>query len=542
MKTKSVDKRVIVVFPFFVALFPIIHLYRENVDELEFSMVLPSIINALLIVSVGWAVLFALTKSASKSGLIVSWLMTLFSFYYTYNGWIAQIIVVLIMSNWLIYFICKSESKFRGLVAFLNASSIVAVGLPGYGIATELLNPPPEVDGASEVLSEKQIQMKGTTPNVYFIILDGYGGQKALSEFYRTENRRFVSFLEQEGFWVSKASRSNYMRTILSLPATLNLEYLDEFIKVNDLELSDDARPFTFLLHWNYVKGFLNNFGYDTVGISSGFAGWDMIGADHYLDLKTSGMNQFQAMLHAHTPVYPIIRELALEDPFANHRQLQIDTIAKIPEIPLLHEGPIFTFAHILCPHPPFVFGDNGELVRPEEPRFHLGDGSYLVGTTMDVAAYRMAYIKQLDSLNTIMMDAIATLRKNDPGAIIIVQGDHGPGSELVWSDIEQTNLRERSSILNAIYFPDQDYTDLYDTLSSVNTFRIVFNKFFGAEHEILPDLHYFSESGLPYLLYNVGFEDEIGSLENFVQDPATATTETVSSSETEEIKVGSEE
>lgn len=170
------------------------------------------------------------------------------------------------------------------------------------------------------------------------------------------------------------------MRTVLSLSATLNLEYLDDFIEMNDLELTSDERPFAYMIRRSYVKGFLQNFGYESVGISSGFAGWDMFGGDQYLDQKTSGMNQFEAKLHSHTPVYPILRELALNDPFEVHRDLQIQTLEAIPDIPKTFDMPIFTFAHILCPHPPFVFGKDGELVRPKEPRFHLGDGSYIVG------------------------------------------------------------------------------------------------------------------------------------------------------------------
>lgn len=510
MTTDKTPKKMLVIFPIFVALFPIIHLYRENVDKVEISVVAPTIFYTLITLAVGWAAIAAMTKSVRKGGLIVSWLFVLFSFYYTYDGWIIQIVLVLLISNWLIYFIVISKSDFRGFVAFMNVSSFVAIAIPGYSIIMALLNPPPmEIRQVPDVLSQKQIDMKGTTPNVYFIILDGYGGQKALEEFYTVKNSSFISFLEDQGFWVSKASRSNYMRTVLSLPATLNMEYLDEFIEMNELEESKDERPFAYLLRWNYVKGFLMNMGYESVGISSGFAGWDMIGADHFLNQRNDGMNQFRAMLHSHTPVYPILRELAFEDPFAKHRELQIQTIEAIGDIPDMFDTPIFTFAHILSPHPPFVFDADGELIHPREPRFHLGDGTYVVGATMDVSEYRMQYIAQMAALNRLLEVTIRKLREKDPGAIIIIQGDHGPGAQLVWGSIEETNLLERSSILNAIYLPKQDYDDLYDTMSSVNTFRFIFNKYFGAEHEILPDLHYFSESQFPYYMLQVTFEDE---------------------------------
>ena len=42
-------------------------------------------------------------------------------------------------------------------------------------------------------------------------------------------------------------------------------------------------------------------------------------------------------------------------------------------------ETPLFVFAHVMSPHPPFVFGRNGEKVA-QTRRFTLYDGSLLFG------------------------------------------------------------------------------------------------------------------------------------------------------------------
>ena len=42
--------------------------------------------------------------------------------------------------------------------------------------------------------------------------------------------------------------------------------------------------------------------------------------------------------------------------------------------------------------------------------------------------------------------------------------------------------------ILNAYYFPDSDYRALYATVTPVNTFRIIFNKYFETRFEIIKD------------------------------------------------------
>ena len=43
-------------------------------------------------------------------------------------------------------------------------------------------------------------------------------------------------------------------------------------------------------------------------------------------------------------------------------------------------------------------------------------------------------------------------------------------------------------SNLNAFYFPNKDYSRLYDSISPVNTFRVVLNTYFNAQLPLLKD------------------------------------------------------
>jgi hypothetical protein len=52
---------------------------------------------------------------------------------------------------------------------------------------------------------------------------------------------------------------------------------------------------------------------------------------------------------------------------------------------------------------------------------------------------------------------------------------------------------------LNAYYFPDQDYSQLYPSISPINSFRVVLDKYFGGNYELLPDRHYYSPWGYPF-------------------------------------------
>jgi hypothetical protein len=69
-----------------------------------------------------------------------------------------------------------------------------------------------------------------------------------------------------------------------------------------------------------------------------------------------------------------------------------------------------------------------------------------------------------------------------------VVQGDHGPGPapERVGLDFRVSPSRRR--ILNAYRFPDRDYSRLYDTISPVNTFRVILSQYLGLDLPLLPD------------------------------------------------------
>jgi hypothetical protein len=58
--------------------------------------------------------------------------------------------------------------------------------------------------------------------------------------------------------------------------------------------------------------------------------------------------------------------------------------------------------------------------------------------------------------------------------------------------------------ILNAYYFPEQKYNQLYPGISPVNTFRVIFSEIFGQDLPLLPDSSFYSTWDRHYKLVNV--------------------------------------
>jgi hypothetical protein len=73
---------------------------------------------------------------------------------------------------------------------------------------------------------------------------------------------------------------------------------------------------------------------------------------------------------------------------------------------------------------------------------------------------------------------------------VIILQGDHGSiGSK----------PNTRTSIFNAYFLPGGGSEDLSTGISPVNTFRVIFNQYFGGKYALLEDISYYSIYSTPF-------------------------------------------
>ena len=132
---------------------------------------------------------------------------------------------------------------------------------------------------------------------------------------------------------------------------------------------------------------------------------------------------------------------------------------------------------------------------------FSMADGDAYVGTP----DYADGYRDQLNFVNTMAVRTLTEiLESSSVPPIIVLQADHGPGARLRWESVEETDLRERMSILNAYYLPGVDPGELYPSITPVNSFRLIFNLYFGTGYRLLEDENFFSSPTRPYDLLKV--------------------------------------
>jgi hypothetical protein len=246
---------------------------------------------------------------------------------------------------------------------------------------------------------------------------------------------------------------------------------------------------------------FLKQQGYVVMAFATGYWGTDVRNAEFYRAPRWSA-SEFSSVLLGTTPVPELLGVLGLKTMFDLHRERILYTLDHLVDAVEI-EQPVFVFAHIVAPHPPFVLGASAE---PRTPGgfYDLRDGSHF--HRMDPvlrAAYVAGYRDQLAFVSTRIAAVLEQILARSPvPPYIILQADHGPGSRLDWERPEHTDMAERLSILNAYHFPDQDYARLYDSITPVNTFRLLMNDAFGVPMSLLPDRSYFSTSRHPYRLF----------------------------------------
>jgi hypothetical protein len=336
-----------------------------------------------------------------------------------------------------------------------------------------------EVKGDAATLA---LQVQDPPRDIYYIILDGYGRADVLQNEYGYDNSDFLDTLRDMGFVIADCSMSNYAQTQMSLASSLNFNYIDA-LSDRFVAGSEDRAGLDVLIHDSAVRKSLEKAGYKTVAFATGFLATELTDADYFLGPGYSWgeLNEFEALL-METTFARLIQDgnrFGMQTSGSERfRERTLFTLEKLDELSYI-EGPKFVFVHLIVPHPPYVFGPTGGPVEPAE-----------AGTTrtQEGASH---YRDQVIYVNSRLMEILPQLIANSSTPpMIVIQGDHGP--------TVPSSPRARMSNLNAYFLPGVA-APVYPTVTPVNTFRIIFNAYFGQDLELLDDVSLYSEYDDPF-------------------------------------------
>ncbi len=464
-----------------LAAYPILFLYAQNVDELPTTSPLALLFGSLSLSAVAIFLTRRLGWDRTRSALGISLAFVFFFLYGHAYAWVAEIQLFQRLGGGHRYLLpcwgalfgaaLLGVRRIRDAATIARVANIIAGVLVAMPLATLLRHA--VTTPSTERPVEKRLngmEVEGPLRDVYFIVLDAYGGTSVLKEFFGYDNRSFIEALQRRGFFVIPDSRSNYVKTHLSLSATLNMSYHPAGVPTSTAVLHRKIR--------NSEAGhFLRERGYQTVHISSG-ATVTAHSSNADLDLLCSKWGRWGdefLTLVVETSLLSVFGSGAIERGARGSTLCTLESLSAVSRLP----GPKFVFVHFLCPHPPYVFTADGSAVPAARQQ--------------SIGPRRGLYIDQLVYISKRILPVLdGILDSSGTAPIVVLQGDHGPDSATEEPDSSlEDYLRERTSILNALYLPAVDEAPLYSSMSPVNTFRVVFNQYFSAEYEILADRIY---------------------------------------------------
>ncbi len=484
--------------PLALASFPILAMLAHNAKEVNLSVAIrPLLISAFFSVFLLLGCRLIL-KRWDKASLVASFLITLFFTYGHVYSLLEQhpigtinfgrhrylifiYAVILVIGLWLLTFKLNNASLVlypANIIALLLLAAPI-IQLSAFSIQSSMQQQQVVTANASLDLPLKPAVQP--LPDVYYIVLDSHTRSDALLEDYGLDNSVYLDALRQIGFYIADCSRSNYGYTQASIVAALNMDYLDNLGPYLQSMNSDDI---WILLKQSRVRRLLENAGYKTVAFDTGYEWSRLEDADIYLSLGSDSyslqkINPFEAMLIKSTAVLilsdsqnQLLRSQFQEVnfPYSYHVNSQRFILEQLPLI-ANDPDPTFTFAHLLIPHVPFVFTADGDIV--DDPLFYNGKLSW----PSDDEHRRIGYTNEVQFIDSQMLQIFTTiLAKSKTPPIVIIHGDHGLMGE------------NRFEILNAYYLPGTGTEQLYPTITPVNSFRIIFDTYFGTDYGLVKD------------------------------------------------------
>jgi hypothetical protein len=419
-----------------------------------------------------------------------------------------------------------SKASGRGVFEILVTVSLVAVLPPtaqvlSHDVRTQSIAQAPGVSAAAEPALQVLSSAPEARPDIYFILLDGHAREDVIHEYFGDPDYAFPATLESLGFVVADEARSNYLRTILSVSATLNMEYLEDLPL--DLRDPDYQVGLADALAHSRVRSMLERLGYITYALTSSYVPTEIVDADHYLAPDTSGLATAEArwaltdfeelwlqqsllvawldlQFQRGTSAAAFLQR-GLEHAKDARREVVLSGLANLEAGPTF-PGPKFVFVHLVSPHYPYLFDADGLSVNYPTPTT-FADKQVLPGQET-----WPRYRDQMRFLDREIARIVADLVHASPvEPVIMIQSDHGPATNFDRAAPTSLALFNRSAILSAVYLPERCRQDYYPSISSVNTFRIVLNCLFAAGMPMVPDRSYLDlEEGRGVTL--IPFED----------------------------------
>jgi hypothetical protein len=521
MNTSTASTRLVPWFVPLLAAYPIIFLASRNVGQVSAGSLALTAIAAVVVACLVYGLLRLRTRSATAAGVATVCMLVFFFAYPTAREWMeaglnqfgrktnetpnaldaARGVSAMLGVVWGLLAVAAVErivrSAWAGRAEISRALNFAAVALLAVALVPFLASAfkaPGHGPGTALAASRgSDARVAAQSPDIYYIVLDGYARGDVLAQKYDFRNDAFIEGLRSRGFRVSDRSAANYNWTFLSLASTLNLGYLHDVLPSGTLDpISTDRAVMYDRIRDNETARFLRERGYRIVHVQST---WGATSSNPYADREVKCEQQ----VYANEFVRAIVEASWLS---AFRTKAGVDlaechlgnfrTLARMGADP----GPKFVFAHFIVPHHPYLFDRDGNILRNATVSNQFEFQKRLWED-------KQGYVSQLEYVNRLVLetvDGIVASSRQKP--IIVIASDHGPNLAAGLTRIQHVAIRLAN--FGAYLLPDAPEDLIPPDGSAVNQFRRILTHYFDAGLEPLPDRYFISPYKYPFDLREV--------------------------------------
>jgi hypothetical protein len=406
-------------FPFYallLPLLPILTLQAANVNETPIGAGLRVMAQLLFLTGAMWILLQRLVVHPHLAALLAS----LFGLSFSIGSWplglllIAMILIVDIFHKIIDAKFTQIANVFFGILSLYPLGTLAIRALPRDVFPSRHVSAAAIADG----------------PDIYFIVLDSYTGHSVLLDRFGYDDSPFLDGLQSLGFKVGEC-RSAGRITDVSLAATLNGGTVD----------AAGSDLWKYIRH-STVRAKLEEQGYRSYAYATGFVWSEILDADVYLKPRQTGFFSDFEIFYIQQSVMGFLdwnRDWGLR--YRDRTAFVLDTLPAVAG----ESGTKFIFAHMITPHPPFVFSVDGSL--PNWAAMRNPDYLHDDQPEYSPEVYAAGYTAQVDYIGTALLPVLDQVLANSARPpVIIIEGDHGP-----WYTVDDAEAR---SALCAVYAP----------------------------------------------------------------------------------------
>ncbi len=382
------------VHPFLVAALPAVHFYDLNLGLLEFGDLFKSILLAFLLVGLLLLAGRWIWRGFNSAAMVLTPIVAILFKGNDLGPWCSLGFLVLSLSlGWILRHRLRQGPIHwpRKMNLPLNLAMMALVAMPLTNAWREAYHdkaPQPGAFFRSEAplpaLSANQ-----SRPDIYYLLVDGLGQPTLIESEFPITRAEYSGLFSQRGFQVNFHSFANYPQTSLSVAGTMNMGPVSQILEIVDPN-SRDHRSLTRVVGHSRVVRTLRRWGYRVVDFPSGYP---MTRQD--LAQRTRASFWAPAFVEYYLiedGFLPLIMPLfggGPADVSFSMRRRRLNFI--FDNLPNSREGiadadPVFVYAHILAPHPPFVLDPRASLCHREPlsdlPTAATGWMSMVVRTT----------------------------------------------------------------------------------------------------------------------------------------------------------------